>query len=151
VREPFEGYQMAGVYRYWDSKEKDGPGEPVDLIRVRALMIPPGIPDFLSRARFVQAGAVPLAGKAWAGRRSVSRVEVSLDGGSTWCDAQLGKPVSPHAWTPWTFLWNARCGEPTTLCVRATDSAGNVQPERQQWNFGGYGNNSIQRIDVTVE
>lgn len=148
VAEPFQGYQMARVYRY--SRTADEPGEAVTLIRVRALMIPPGFPDFLTRTRVVEAGAVTLAGKAWAGRLSVSRVEVSADGGSTWSDAQLGQPVSPYAWRAWTFPWNARRGT-HTLCVRATDSEGNVQPLEQQWNFGGYGNNSVQRVTVIVE
>jgi len=148
VADPFQGFQMARVYRY--SQTADEPGEAATLIRVRALMIPPGIPDFLTRTRLVQAGAVTLTGKAWGGRLSVSRVEVSVDGGSTWSDAQLGKPVSPHAWTTWAFLWNARRGT-LTLCARATDSEGNVQPLEQQWNFGGYGNNSVQRVTVIVE
>lgn len=148
LAEPFQGYQMARVYRY--SQTEDDPGEAVTLIRMRALMIPPGIPDFLTRTRLVQAGAVTLTGKAWAGRLSVSRVEVSVDGGFTWSDAHLGEPVSPHAWRTWTFLWNARRGS-HTLCVRATDSEGNVQPLEQQWNFGGYGNNSVQRVTVIVE
>jgi len=148
VAEPFRGYQMERVYRY--SQTANGPGEAVTLIRVRALMIPPGIPDFLTRTRLVETGAVALEGKAWAGRLSVSRVEVSADGGSTWSDAQLGEPVSPYAWRTWTFPWNATPGT-HTLCVRATDSEGNVQPLEQQWNFGGYGNNSVQRVVAIVE
>ena len=148
VAEPFEGYQMAKVYRY--SQTADEPGEPVTLIRVRALMVPPGIPDFLTRTRLVQAGPVTLTGKAWAGRLSVSRVEASSNGGSTWFDAELDRPVSPYAWRSWTFRWNARPGT-YTLCVRATDSEGNVQPLEQQWNFGGYGNNSVQRVNVIVK
>ncbi len=148
VAEPFQGFQMTRVYRY--SRAADKPGEAVTLMRVRALMIPPGIPDFMTRTRLVSAGPVTLAGKAWAGRLMVSRVEVSVDGGVTWSDARLGEPVSPHAWRTWTFRWNATPGT-HTLCVRATDSEGNVQPLEQQWNFGGYGNNSVQRVTVIVE
>lgn len=148
VAEPFEGYQMARAYRY--AQSSDDPGEPVNLIRVRALMIPPGIPDFMTRTRLLQAGPTTLTGKAWAGRRSVSRVEVSVDSGSTWSEAQLGEPISSHDWRTWTFLWNAKPGT-TILCVRATDSEGNVQPFHQQWNFGGYGNNAIQCVTVVVE
>lgn len=148
VPEPFHGYQMVRAYRY--ATGPDDFGEPVLLIRVRALMIPPGIPDFLTRTRFLKAGAVTLTGKAWAGRLSVSRVEVSVDSGSTWSEAQLREMISPHAWTTWTFLWNAEPGM-YTLCVRATDSEGNVQPLDQQWNFGGYGNNGVQRVNVIVE
>jgi len=148
VREPFQGYQMTRAYRY--ASGPDDSGEPVSLIRVRALMVPPGIPDFLTRTRVLQPGAVTLTGKAWAGRLSVSCVEVSVDGGSTWSEAQLGETVSPYAWRTWTFLWNATPGM-HTLCVRATDSEANVQPLDQQWNYGGYGNNGVQRTNVIVE
>jgi DMSO/TMAO reductase YedYZ molybdopterin-dependent catalytic subunit len=148
VSEPFDGYQMMRVYRY--AQGPDDLGEPVSLIRVRALMSPPGIPDFLTRTRVVQAGPVTVAGKAWAGRSTVSRVEVSVDGGSTWSNAKLGEVISPYAWRSWTFLWHAKPGA-HTLCVRATDSDGNVQPMEQQWNFGGYGNNGVQQVKVLVE
>ncbi len=147
VAEPFQGYQMES-YRY--AQTAGDVGDPVTLIKVRALMIPPGIPDFLTRTRLVQAGAVTLEGRAWAGRQSVSRVEVSVDGGATWSEAQLGETISPYAWTAWTFPWNAQPGS-HTLCVRATDSQGNGQSLDQQWNFGGYGNNMIQRVEVRVE
>src|SRR5262249_42317378 len=106
--------------------------------------------DYMTRIRLVQAGPVTLAGKAWAGRASVSRVEVSIDDGAMWSEARLGEETSPYAWRSWTFLWNAKPGV-YTLCVRATDSEGNVQPLDQQWNFGGYGNNRVQRVDVVVE
>jgi hypothetical protein len=34
--------------------------------------------------------------------------------------------------------------------VRASDADGNVQPMEQEWNFGGYGNNGVQRVRVIV-
>src|SRR5947199_4029913 len=52
VAEPFQGYQMVRAYRY--AQAADDPGEPVNAIRVRALMIPPGIPDFMTRTRLVE-------------------------------------------------------------------------------------------------
>ena len=146
--ECFQGYQMVKVYRY--SQAADEPGDAVTLMRVRALMIPPGIPDFLTRTRIVQAGPVTLQGRAWAGRLSVSRVEVSVNGGSEWAEAQLEEPLLPYAWRGWTFAWNATPGK-YTLRVRATDSADHVQPLDQQWNFGGYGNNVAQRVNVIVQ
>jgi hypothetical protein len=36
------------------------------------------------------------------------------------------------------------------LCCRATDAAGNGQPADVPWNLGGYANNAVQRVDVTV-
>ncbi len=120
------------------------------LMRVRALLIPPGIPDFLTRTRLVKAGSVPLSGRAWAGRRDVARVEVSADGGATWNQARLGEAVSPHAWRAWSYAWLARPGR-YTLCVRATDTHGAVQPVDQPWNYHGMCSNMAQRVPVIVE
>jgi DMSO/TMAO reductase YedYZ molybdopterin-dependent catalytic subunit len=142
----FDGYQMES-YSYL--QEPGGDGVPVDLIRVRALMVPPGIPDFLTRTRIVDAGPVQLTGRAWAGRRKVARVEISDDGGASWLDAKLAPQESSYAWAGWTATWNAEPGR-HTLCVRATDEAENTQPLEQQWNLRGMGNNMVQRVDVIV-
>ena len=148
IAEPFDGYQMTRSYRY--ARDDDDPGEPVDLMRVRALMVPPGIPDFLTRTRLVGAGSVELTGRAWAGRLGVSHVEVSFDGGETWAGARLADQVGTFAWCGWSFDWAATPGS-YTLCVRAADSEGNVQPVSQPWNYKGMGNNMAQRVDVIVE
>ena len=98
---------------------------------------------------WMRQGVERLAGKAWAGRLSVSRVEVSIDGGSTWSETQLGEAMWQHAWRSWTYVWNANPGS-HVLCVRASAADGNMQPIDQQWNFGGYGNNGVQRVPVVV-
>ena len=117
---------------------------------MKALMIPPGIPDFATRVRLAEAGEQLITGRAWAGRLDVIRVEVSDDGGATWSDASLEVPVGEHAWRGWSWRWQARPGE-HTLCVRATDAEGNVQPVDQSWTYQGMGNNMAQRVDVIVE
>lgn len=147
IRGHFDGYQMTGSYRY--AQSIDDLGEPVTLQKVRALMVPPGIPDFFTRTRLVEAGPIRLTGRAWAGRLAVAGVEVSTDGGDAWANAALGKPVGPHAWCEWSYEWQAKPGA-HTLCVRARDSAGNVQPDAV-WNYQGMGNNMVQRVEVIVE
>ena len=148
LSEAFDGYQMIGTYRYKQSK--DDLGDPVTQIKVRSLMLPPGIPDFLTRTRLLKAGLVTVTGRAWAGWLSVSKVEVSSDDGRTWSKALLGGEVSPYGWRPWSYEWNAAPG-PHVLSVRATDSEGSVQPTTQTWNFEGMGNNMVQKVDVLVE
>ena len=148
IRGPFEGYQMMGSYRY--SKNADDTGEPVTLQKVRSLMVPPGIPDFATRVRLVEAGEVTLIGRAWAGRLEVASVEVSTDGGDGWSEAELEEPVGTFAWRGWHYRWQAQPGR-HTLCVRARDSEGNVQPFEQPWTYMGMGNNMVQRVDVIVE
>jgi len=147
ISERFSGYQMESAYRY--AQHADDPGEPVDLIRVRALIIPPGIPDFMTRFRLVDAGTVTLEGRAWAGRLGVDRVEVSADNGDSWRDARMEEPVGKYAWRAWSCDWEAVPGD-HILSVRATDSEGNVQPTEQPWNYRGMGNNMVQRVNVVV-
>jgi sulfane dehydrogenase subunit SoxC len=115
----------------------------------RALLAPPGIPDFLTRARSLDAGPCLLAGRAWSGFGPVERVEVSVDGGESWDDATLGEPLAEFAWRGWSHRWHASPGE-YELCCRATDAAGNTQPAEAAWNLGGYCNNAVQRVLVTV-
>ena len=148
IRGPFEGYQMTGSYRY--SRDADDPGEPVSLLKVRSLMVPPGIPDFVTRVRLVEVGTVTLTGRTWAGRLDVSGVEVSTNGGESWSAARLDEPIGRLAWRGWSYHWVAKPGA-YTLCVRARDSEGDAQPVDQPWTYQGMGNNMVQRVDVVVE
>jgi DMSO/TMAO reductase YedYZ molybdopterin-dependent catalytic subunit len=148
VAEPFQGYQQARGYRM--RIDPDQPGTPVTRMMPRALMVPPGIPDFMSRRRFVNVGDVTLRGRAWSGWGPIRRVEVSTDGGAAWADAQLEDGPSPWAWSSWTFGWKASEVGDFELRCRATDAAGNVQPDEVPWNVGGYENDSVQRVPVTV-
>jgi sulfane dehydrogenase subunit SoxC len=147
IAEPFAGYQQATGYRM--RAHEDDEGTPVTRIMPRALMAPPGIPDFMTRARFVEAGPCELTGRAWSGWGAIDAVEVSTDGGATWAEASLGPEPSPGAWRSWSFAWDAAPGE-HELCCRARDAAGNAQPVDADWNVGGYANTSVQRVPVTV-
>ena len=146
VAEPFEGFQM-DAYRFRAS-EAD-PGTPVTRMLPRSLMIPPGIPDFLTRVRRVAPGPCELSGRAWSGLGPIARVEVSADGERTWAEADLSPSASPYAWTRWRFDWRASTGS-AVLSSRATDAAGNVQPVEQPWNHHGFANNEVQRVPVVV-
>ena len=142
----FEGYQQARAYHY---RVMDGDsGVAVSRMLPRALMVPPGIPDFMSRTRFVEPSRQQVEGRAWSGHGLVTRVEFSDDGGATWADAVLGEPTSEHAWRPWSCAWDATRPGAYELCARATDAAGNVQPSSQNWNLEGVQNNAIQRVRV---
>jgi sulfane dehydrogenase subunit SoxC len=146
VTTPFRGFQQELAYRYQDSA--DDAGTPVSRIRVRSLMVPPGIPDFFTRKRIVTRGPVLLQGRAWSGEGAVTGVEVGVDG--TWLPAQLDKPAGGYAWRKWTMPWVANPGEHELSC-RATDETGATQPLEQNWNYQGLGNNMVQRVSVTVE
>ena len=137
----FDGGQQSEAYR--------SDGEPVTRILPRALLVPPGIPEFLTRERIVDAGRVSIEGRAWSGFGEITRVELSTDGGDTWNDAELDAHADRYAWRGWRAEWNATPGR-YELCCRATDASGNTQPLLATWNHGGYCNNAVQRVAVNV-
>jgi DMSO/TMAO reductase YedYZ molybdopterin-dependent catalytic subunit len=147
LTEPFAGYQNRVAYRLYDDADSDG--VPVTRIMPRSLTLPPGIPDFFTRRRFLPAGPCKLAGRAWSGWAPVERVDVSVDGGATWAVAELDEPLDDRAWRGWTHEWDAQPGE-YAICSRATDGAGNAQPVAASWNLKGFANNAVERIDVTI-
>jgi DMSO/TMAO reductase YedYZ molybdopterin-dependent catalytic subunit len=148
--EPFGGYQQERAYRLRRNEADEG--EPLTRMLPRALMVPPGVPHFLPRERVLSLAPCRLEGRAWSGFAPIAGVEVSADGGETWTAAALDgqAPDSSWAWRRWTFEWHPRAPGEHVLACRARDEAGNVQPTQPTWNVGGYANNAVQRVRVTV-
>jgi DMSO/TMAO reductase YedYZ molybdopterin-dependent catalytic subunit len=143
----FDGFQQ-GAYRIRDSA--DDPGRPVTRIEPRALIIPPGWPDFMSRSRFLHTGRLMLEGRAWSGWGALTSVEVTVDGGLTWDETELEpEGDSRWAWRRWKLPWHPAAGR-YTLSARATDETGRGQADRASWNRGGFTNPSAQAVDVLV-
>jgi len=147
VDEPFGGYQQAWAYHLRQAEDEQG--EPLQWMRPRSLLVPPGIPEFMTRERLLPSGECLLEGRAWSGLAPVAGVQVSADGGATWGDAELEPEEGRWAWRGWSFGWDARPGE-HVLCSRARDEAGNEQPVEPAWNLGGYANNAVQTVRVVV-
>ena len=147
LEEPFEGYQQSQGYRLRQTEDEEG--TPVQRIVPRSLFVPPGIPEFFTRERTVTAGEQVVEGRAWSGLAPISSVEVSTDGGESWAPAELDFQEERWAWRGWRFRWHAEPGF-YVLCSRARDEAGNEQPVEVPWNLGGYSNNAVQTVSVTV-
>jgi DMSO/TMAO reductase YedYZ molybdopterin-dependent catalytic subunit len=134
VTEEYEGEFQTRHYVYeWP----DRPHEPVTLMRVNARITdpPPGT--------IIPTGMYRVCGKAWSGTGPVTAVHVSLTGEGEWHAAELESPKGPYQWQDWWFDWEATTSGRQTLRARATDAAGNVQPDAPPWNRLGYGNNAI--------
>ena len=75
-------------------------------------------------------GSVILGGVAFAGDRGISKVEVSVDGGTTWLQATLKPPASNLTWVLWAFEWTPGPGT-YLIYARATDGGGVLQTSAQ--------------------
>jgi DMSO/TMAO reductase YedYZ molybdopterin-dependent catalytic subunit len=143
---PFEGFQH-DAYRV--RQDADDVGEPVTRIEPRALLAPPGFPDFITRTRVLRPGSVLLEGRAWSGWGPVCRVELSTDGGASWVDTTLDDAGSRWAWRRFSAPWQATPGE-HMLRVRAYDETGRVQGTEPAWNRGGFTNNADEPVPCLV-
>lgn len=129
------------------------PGEVVDPSNFRVLESMPVRSIITSPAEGARIAAAPnleMGGFAWAGNDAVARVEASVDGGA-WREAVLKPPRNRYDWQRWRAAIALPPSGAAVLRVRATDTAGNVQPETPaNWNPGGYGGNAIHRIAVWI-
>ena len=93
-------------------------------------------------------GYYSITGLAWSGRGSVTKVEVSVDGGRNWREARLDGPVLPKMLTRFHADWVWQ-GESALLQSRVHDSTGYIQPQRAdlvavRGTRSIYHNNAIQ-------
>lgn len=73
-----------------------------------------------------------ISGLAWSGNGKVARVEVSVDGGKNWAEADLQAPVLAKATTRFRYGWQWD-GQAAELQSRCTDETGYVQPTRDEF------------------
>jgi sulfite dehydrogenase len=138
---------MSHGYRVTPPGGKAEPSQPSVLeMSVKSWINSPA-PDSSSLA----AGAVLIHGVAFGGAQALRRVEVSTDGGKSWSEARfIGPDLGKFAWRQ--FVLQARLAPGTHLLAsRATDAAGNVQPEQRLENLAGYNNNSWADHAVKVQ
>jgi len=145
---PWEGYFQRVVYRLLPEDQAPGPdvGIPLGLVALNADVLSP------ADGQTIEAGAVEVRGYAFAGgERHVARVDVSVDRGATWAQAQLLDDLGPWAWRHWRITLDLAPGE-HEIIARAWDSSAATQPEDEAalWNPKGYVNNARPHIRVRV-
>ncbi|MGI9071271.1 MAG: hypothetical protein ACR2JB_08135 [Bryobacteraceae bacterium] len=97
-------------------------------------------------------GRYAIVGAAWSGLKAVVQVEVSVDNGETWSDAEFTDPIRPFAWRRWKFNWQTSAApDRRILLARATDEAGNVQPAEHDRKHGSYMVHHTLSVHVFVE
>jgi hypothetical protein len=89
-------------------------------------------------------------GVAWDRGHGIRLVEVSLDGGKTWQEANLHKDLGRFAFRGFTFATGRLAAGDYVVSSRATNNAGETQAEKLKFNPAGYHNNVPQQVVVTV-
>jgi sulfite oxidase len=143
---PWEGYFQHVAYRLLPEDGTPGPGAgmPLGVVALNADVLSPADGDT------VTPGPVEVRGYAFAGgERHVARVDVSIDGATTWSQAELLEDLGDWAWRHWRITVELAPGEHEIL-VRAWDSSAATQPEDEAalWNPKGYVNNARPRVRV---
>ncbi len=143
-------YQRTGYKMPIDpSKGKPGvdlkPDElkPVTELNVKSLIASPSV------SAEVPKGKVAIKGVAWTGPgRTVAKVEVGV--GEAWRVATLIDDPVENAWRRFEIEWDLPTAGPVEIRAKATDSAGQAQPEVSPWNKSGYLWNGIDRVAIKV-
>ena len=129
-----------------DTGDHSLPGSPVRTIREMAVKSVISAP---LQGAVIEPGSTVVAGYAWSGYGAVAKVEVSVDGGVSWQQANL-QGTGRRSWVRFRYPWTATRGQ-HRLMTRATDERRLRQPAVADWNGKGYGQNGIHGIDVIVD
>ena len=138
---------MSHGYRITPPGAKSDPSQP----SVQEMSVKSWINSPLPEDGKLKAGSTAqIQGVAFGGMHAVKGVEVSIDGGKTWKAARLiGPDLGKYAWRQFVLQAKLPAGS-HMLASRATDTAGNVQPETRGENQSGYNNTSWVDHAVTV-
>jgi sulfite dehydrogenase (cytochrome) subunit A len=152
LSQPFDGFWMSKAYRIPTTPNAvEQPGKlaektvPISRMNVRSFFVTPE-----ANLRLAAGRACPLEGIAFDGGDGIQRVEVSLDGGTSWSDAELGPDHGPFSFRRWHKPWTPQRRGQYRLQVRATNRAGHTQPTTAGWNRAGYMRNVIEERMVEV-
>ena len=132
-------------YFYYADSLEDENREMVTTMGIKSVMTDPrdGDPP-LTRGLYM------VRGLAWSGCGAITRVEVSIDGGKSWRDADLEEPREKWLWARWYYPWDVQGPGTYNIMSRATDEAGRVQPQTR-WNYLRKNFDGIVPVEVKVE
>jgi hypothetical protein len=131
------------------------PGEKVkdeDMCIIESMPVKSLITYPKSGAMIKKGKTLNIRGHAWAGELEVTKMEYSIDFGSTWKACPVEKPANRLAWQHFSASVDFPQDGYYEVWARATDSNGVSQPMLiPGWNPKGYLNNACHRIAVKVK
>ncbi|MHB8625350.1 MAG: molybdopterin-dependent oxidoreductase [Aggregatilineales bacterium] len=135
------------VFGYWEGPAYEWSN--IAAVKTNSQIVTP-----YRKAKFTDP--IRVEGLAYAGKRAITKVEVSVEGNTrsaVWHEVTLIKPPSPLAWTWWVYDWSPPTPGDYTLAVRATDETGFTQSASGRGMMEGVypdGTDAIQEIPVSI-
>jgi hypothetical protein len=152
---PDENFWMKTGYRVPDTPRGNTTPEeikagsvktvPINRMPVRSFIVTPD-----GATKLVAQLPVAVRGIAFSGYGSITKLEISVDDGKSFNAADLGEDYGPYSFRAWSYKWTPPNPGRYFLAARATDGKGNIQPDDDVWNPGGYLWNRIERQEVVV-
>jgi hypothetical protein len=150
---PDENYWMATAYRVPDTPFASvKPGEtgfktvPINRMLPRSFFT-----NVSNRTVIKPKVSLPVRGIAFGGDCGVARVELSVDGGRSWSETELGREEGPYSFRQWSTRVATPESGGLTLAVRCTNTKNEVQPSEPNWNGGGFMRSSIERVELIMD
>lgn len=138
---------QASSYRFRDIGQSGNPQHPsMYRMPVKSWINGPG-----ADGASIIPGPATLHGVAFSGERGIEKVEVSVDDGLSWREAQLLEPdLGPNAWRSFVMPLDLTLGK-HRFVSRATDRAGDTQPRDAILNERGYAHNGWNDPALEIE
>jgi DMSO/TMAO reductase YedYZ molybdopterin-dependent catalytic subunit len=148
---PDDNFWMSKAYLIPDTPQANiTPGQSgVKMVPINR-MVPRSFFTNLTNGQNVAAGKpLTVRGIAFGGDAGVRDVRVSSDGGATWTATRLGHDHGKYSFRQWETHLIPNAG-PMVLKIKATNTAGVVQPDTANWNTSGFMRNVVESITLMV-
>jgi DMSO/TMAO reductase YedYZ molybdopterin-dependent catalytic subunit len=149
---PDENFWMKTAYRVPDTPGASiRPGQTgVPTVPIGRMVPRAFVTSHADGATVPAASPVDVRGIAFGGDCGVARVDLSLDGGAQWSPAALGPDRGAYGFRRWSARLAAPSSGTLAIAVRCTNTRGEAQPDKPNWNPGGYMRNVIETVRLGV-
>ncbi len=130
-----------------EPQKKVKESEPLSWMEVKSVIAKPK-----NHAKYKAGSNIQIKGVAFDGGSGIAKVEISLDGGASWKETNLGKELGKYAFRVFTYNLKPLNKGKLTIMARATNNKGQTQPFAHEigWNHGGYAYNGIDTIELEI-
>ena len=145
-----DGFYMQTAYRFPVSPVTPGAAVPPDQMRPLTTVPVKSVIATPMDGEHSRRGLQEITGVAFSGDAAIRHVDISLDRGATWQRARLEGAPGIGRWQVFRYTFEHTSPGVLSAMCRATDEAGNVQPQTPVWNPSGYCWNAWHDVSWTV-